>query len=95
MIGRAVTYKMKPGSLPEIQSIIDAARAKMAKVPGVVVSCSMWNDDGSAYTFSLWESAAAAEAAQPALKDIWEVVFPHLDAPPQVQTFSHAAKMAG
>lgn len=95
MIGRAVTYKMKPGSLSEIQSLIEVARAKMAKVPGVVVSCSMWNDDGSAYTFSLWESNSAAEAAGPALKDIWDGVGPHLASPPEVRVFSHAAKLAG
>lgn len=95
MIGRATTYKMKPGSLPEIQSLIEMARAKMAKVPGVIVSCSMWNDDGSAHTFSLWESAAAAEAAGPALKDIWDGVGPHLASPPDVRIFNHAAKLAG
>ena len=95
MIGRAVTYKMKPQSMSEIQSLIEMARAKMAKVPGVVVSCSMWNDDGSAYTFSLWESSAAAEAAGPALKVIWDGVGPHLAAPPEVQVFNHAAKLAG
>ncbi len=95
MIGRAVTYKMKQGSLSAVQSIVEDARAKMAKVPGVVVSCSMWNDDGSACTFSLWESTKAAEAAGPALKVIWDGVGPHLATPPQVQVFSHAAKLAG
>lgn len=95
MIGRAVTYRIKPGSLLEIQSIIETARAKMAKIPGVVVSCSMWNDDGSAYTFSLWESSAAAEAAQPALKTIWDGVGPHLASSPQVQTFGNAVRLAG
>ena len=95
MLGRAVTYKMKPGSLPKIEALIDTAKAKMAKVPGVVVSCSMWNDDGSAYTFSLWESTAAAEAAGPALKDIWDEVGPHLASPPDVRVFSYAAKLAG
>ncbi len=95
MIGRAVTYKMKPGSLPEIQSIIETAKGKLARVPGIVVSCSMWNEDGSAFTFSLWENDAAAEAALPALKEIWDGVGPHLASPPEVRVFSHAAKLAG
>ena len=67
----------------------------MAKVAGVVVSCSMWNEDGTAFTFSLWESAAAAEAALPALKAIWDPVGPYLASSPEVQGFSSATKLVG
>jgi hypothetical protein len=95
MYGRVVRYKLKPEKLAEIDSVIESSRAKLAKVAGVVVSCSMWNEDGTAFTFSLWDSAAAAEAALPALKDIWDPVGPYLASPPEVQGFTNAIKLAG
>lgn len=95
MYGRAIKYKMKKEKLADIDALTAHARAKMSKIPGVITSCSMWNSDGTAYTFSLWESAAAAEAAAPKLKEIWSEVEPYLASTPEVQAFNNAVRLAG
>ena len=71
LIARVTTFKGKPDRLSELVWKLDHIRSQLAGVSGLLSSYTAWNDDGEGVTYSVYESAEAAAAAQPAIGNIW------------------------
>ncbi len=95
MFARVTAYRMNPDSEDEVVAMLDDIRAEVAKIAGVISTYSMWNEDGTGLTVSIYESESAADAAVAAIQQVWAGLAAHLIAPPEATAYSRVEKIAG
>lgn len=74
-------------------AMIPEISEKLAAIPGMVRSQVAWNADGSGITMTIYENAAAAEAAGSMIQEIWGGLAQYLSAPPEISDYSSASTM--
>ena len=95
MIARVTTFQAKPDRIPEVEAALDGIRAQLGSVPGLLTSYSVWDESGSGVTFTVYEDAAAAEAALPAIQSVWAGLADHMAAAPEARAFTTVEKLVG
>lgn len=95
MVARVTTFTAIPDKLSELVAAIDDIRPQIAGLPGVVTSYTVWDEEGQGVTFTVYQDAASAEAAQAAVRTVWSGIAGYLSDGPNVREFSTAEKLAG
>ena len=92
MYVRITKYQVAPSMLDDMVARLDEIGAQLSKISGTLVAYNAWNDDGESVVFGIYESEAAAEAAQPRIREIWGELEGLLVGAPEPQTFSRVKK---
>ena len=95
MIARVTTFVAIPDKIPDLVAGLDGIRSKISGVSGLVTSYTVWAEDGQGMTFTVYEDAASAEAAQSTVRNVWDGIAGYLAAGPDVREFSTVEKIAG
>ena len=90
MFTRMTTWKGKASETASIKSNVEAKRADIAAVPGLLACHVVWNDDGSGVTFAIYESEDAANTASAQIQAIWADLATLFTAPPETVTYTQA-----
>ena len=78
MFARTTAYRMNPDSEDKVLAMLDDIRTEIAKLDGLILTYTMWNDDGTGQTVAIYESEAAANAATPVIQQVWGGLANHL-----------------
>ncbi len=95
MFARVTAFRMNPDSEDEVVAMLDDIRAQVAKIDGVILSYTMWNDDGTGQTIAIYENETAADAALSMVQQVWAGLASHLLAAPEMTSYSKVEKIAG
>ncbi len=93
MHARVTRFQCDAARLDEMVAMIPAVREQVSAISGGTANWAVWNDDGSGMAIAIYESEAAAAAAQPQIQQVWAGLAQLLTAPPEVMAFSNAENM--
>ncbi len=95
MFVRMTHFQCDPANLSDMVSRIDGIKEQLQDIAGGVQNWAVWNDDGTGVAFAVYEDEAAADAAGGQIQAIWGGLADLLTAPPEVKSYSNAARMRG
>jgi hypothetical protein len=95
MFARVSDYSCDPGKIDQIEARMPDIKAGVKAIAGVVDVYSVWGADGKGVTFAIYESQAAAEAAQEQIQAVWANLADCLTAAPAVRTFDSVEHITG
>jgi hypothetical protein len=87
MFARVSDYTCDPAKIDQIEARMPKIKAGIEGIGGVIDVYSVWDAEGNGVTFAIYESQAAAEAAQDQVKGVWAIIADCLTAAPVVRTF--------
>lgn len=95
MFARVSDYSCDPAKIDQIEARMPEIKAGIEAIAGVIDVYSVWGADGKGVTFAIYESQAAAEAAQDQIQGVWAIIADCLTAAPAVRTFDRVEHIAG
>ena len=93
MHGRVNQIRVDANRLDEVIARMPQIKRQVAALDGQVMTYAFWNEDGTGLTVAVYESAEAAEAAAPKIRDIWGGLADLLVEPPVVRDFTSVENM--
>ena len=95
MYGRITTFRVKPGKVAEMEARASEVAPQTAKIPGLLVSHTLWRENGEGAVVGLWESKAACDAGAAKVTEIWGGLADLLDGAPNVGSYENVIRLKG
>jgi len=87
MFARLTAYKMRRGSKDEATQMMNALRAQIMAMPGMIQFTNIMNGDGRGYILTLVESEAQSDANAAKVAALWANFAPFMEAVPTAEGF--------
>lgn len=95
MFMRISTYKVDRSKIKDVDAVVDEVRAKISGLKGLKHASVGRDDDGNAAVIAIWESKAAADAAEQTVTSTWAAIGHLMTAPPERRGFDTYFNLAG